>query len=373
MKKIFTIILLLSIINFNGCSKLGDSNNNSRASEVDNLDYMQAPSNAEYILVTSHDHNTDGYNHQASLLFKTVVENKSNGRVGVKIYPNGQLAASGKEGIDALISGNIDIFKATDDLASYWMPMNAFGLPYLFPDDRVAEAVLSDPEIVNDARKEIQQRYPQLKLVMIAASGGWRDFATTQKKQVKTPNDIRGLKIRTVPSQVQQELVTIFGGSPTAMPYSEIYTSLSTGVVDGVKLSIVDIVNAKLHETLKYIVLDNHAYLSAFWFINNDKLNSMPMDLRVIVLNAFEDMRNYLNSYPKHQQIQAYNDFKTRGGVVYNPSEQELKDFVEKSKPVKEWLISQYGNEVEAWINKLERKVREYSQRINSINRQTIE
>ena len=371
--KILFIILFVSIININGCSKLGDSDSGSRVSKADNLDYMQAPDNAEYILVTSHDHNTDGYNHQASLLFKTVVENKSNGRVGVKIYPNGQLAASGKEGIDALISGNIDIFKATDDLASYWMPMNAFGLPYLFPDDRTAESVLSDPEIVNDARKEIQQKYPQLKLVMIAASGGWRDFATTSKKQVKVPNDIRGLKIRTVPSQVQQELVTVFGGSPTAMPYSEIYTSLSTGVVDGVKLSIVDIVNAKLHETLKYIVLDNHAYLSAFWFINNDKLNSMPEDLRVIVLNAFEDMRNYLNSYPKHQQIQAYSDFRVRGGVVYNPSEEELNMFVEQSRPVKQWLISQYGSEVEAWINKLERKVREHSTKINAINKQTIE
>lgn len=95
MKNIFIMILLLSIINFFGCSKLGDSNMNQSGAKVDNLDYMQAPSNAEYILVTSHDHNTDGYNHQASLLFKTVVENKSNGRVGVKIYPNGQLAASG--------------------------------------------------------------------------------------------------------------------------------------------------------------------------------------------------------------------------------------------------------------------------------------
>lgn len=205
---------------------------------------------------------------------------------------------------------------------------------------------------------------------MIAASGGWRDFATTQKKQVKVPNDIRGLKIRTVPSQVQQELVTILGGSPTAMPYSEIYTSLSTGVVDGVKLSIVDIVNAKLHETLKYIILDNHAYLSAFWFINNDKLNSMPEDLRIIVLDAFEDMRNYLNSYPKHQQIQAYSDFKARGGVVYNPSEEELNMFIEQSKPVKDWLVSQYGDDVSPWITKLEEKVAEHSKKIEAINKQ---
>lgn len=374
MKKTIVLIFILSMINFSSCTKLGESRSGGTrtSSGPDNLDYMQAPENAEFILVTSHDHNTDGYNHQASLLFKTIVENKSNGRVGVKIYPNGQLAASGKEGIDALMSGNIDIFKATDDLASYWTPANAFGLPYLFPNDRVAEAVLSDPEIVDAARKSIAEKYPQLKLVMIAASGGWRDFATTSKKQIKVPSDIKGLKIRTVPSQVQQELVTILGGSPTAMPYSEIYTSLSTGVVDGVKLSIVDIVNAKLHETLHYIILDNHAYLSAFWFINSDKLNSMPEDLQVIVLDAFEDMRNYLNSYPKHQQIQAYNDFRARGGVVYNPSEDELNMFVEQSKPVKDWLVEQYGEEVSPWIAKLEQKVNEHSKRIEGINNQLI-
>lgn len=372
MQKIMIFILILSIINFNGCTKLGSASSTGATQTQDNLDYMQAPDNAEFILVTSHDHNTDGYNHQASLLFKTIVENESNGRVGVKIYPNGQLAASGKEGIDAVIDGNIDIFKATDDLSSYWTPANAFSLPYLFPNDRVAEAVLSDPEIINSARKEISAKYPKLKLVMIAASGGWRDFATTSKKQIKKPNDLKGLKIRTVPSKVQQELVTILGGSPTAMPYAEIYTSLSTGVVDGVKLSIVDIVNAKLHETLKYIILDNHAYLSAFWFINNDKLNSMPEDLRIIVLDAFEDMKNYLNSYPKHRQIQAYNEFKSKGGVIYSPTQEELNQFIEKSKPIKPWLISQFGSEVSPWIEKLENKIQEHSKKIELQNKQVI-
>lgn len=372
MQKIIIFTLILSIINFNGCTKLGSAGSKVSTQTQDNLDYMQAPANAEFILITSHDHNTDGYNHQASLLFKTIVENKSNGRVSVKVYPNGQLAASGKEGIDALIDGNIDIFKATDDLSSYWTPASAFSLPYLFPNDRVAEAVLSDPEIINSARKEILAKYPKLKLVMIASSGGWRDFATTSKKQIKTPDDLKGLKIRTVPSPVQQELVKMLGGSPTAMPYAEIYTSLSTGVVDGVKLSIVDIVNAKLHETLKYIVLDNHAYLSAFWFINNDKLNSMSEDLRIIVLDAFEDMRNYLNSYPKHKQIQTYNEFKSKGGIIYNPTQEELNQFVDRSEPVKPWLISQFGNEVAPWIEKLERKTQEYSKKIETQNRQAM-
>lgn len=80
------------------------------------------------------------------------------------------------------------------------------------------------------------------------------------------------------------------------------------------------IVNSKLNESLRYIVLNNHAYLSAFWFINNKKLNSMPEDLRVIVLDIFEDMRNYLSSYTKYKQIRVYNEFKSKSGVIYNPS-----------------------------------------------------
>ena len=366
MKKISIVCLFLLV----SCGTTVNRNK-STLSTSNSLGYLEVPENAEFILTTSHDHNTDGYNHLASLVFKAAVENKSNGRIGVKIYPNGQLAASGKEGVTGLINGNLDIFKVTGDLSTFWAPASVFDLPYIFPDDRVAEAVYGDSDFVNTMRQDILKIQPKLKLMMIAASGGWRNFATT-KKQVTSPTDIKGLKIRTVPAKVQQDLVTSLGGSPTAMPYAEVYTSLSTGVVDGANLSIVDIVNAKLHESLKYYVLDNHSYLVAFWFINTDKLDAMPEDLRKIVVDSFEDMRVWLNSYPKLAQVSAFEEFRGKGGVIYTPTEEELAMFRDATKEVHRSLITQYGSEIEPLLKMLDEKVVYHQQLIDNTREQEM-
>ena len=366
MKKISIVCLFLLV----SCGTTVNKNK-SATSTSNSLGYLEVPENAEFILTTSHDHNTDGYNHLASLVFKAAVENKSNGRIGVKIYPNGQLAASGKEGVTGLINGTLDIFKVTGDLSTFWAPASIFDLPYIFPDDRMAEAIYGDDEFVNAMRRDILKIQPKLKLMMIASSGGWRNFATT-KKQVTTPADIKGLKIRTVPAKVQQNLVTALGGSPTAMPYAEVYTSLSTGVVDGANLSIVDIVNAKLHESLKYYVLDNHSYLAAFWFVNTDKLDSMPEDLRKIVVDSFEDMRVWLNAYPKLAQVSAFEEFRGKGGTIYTPSKEELAMFRDATKDVRSSLIAEYGAEIEPWLKMLDEKIAYHQQLIDKTRKQEM-
>ncbi|MGL5253566.1 MAG: TRAP transporter substrate-binding protein DctP [Brevinema sp.] len=369
MKKIIFTAMLVTLASCGGAPKA--QGNAPAGAKKGSLSYQDVPANAEFVLTTSHDHNTEGYNHLASLVFKAAVENKSNGRIGIKIYPNGQLAASGKEGVTGLVNGTLDIFKVTGDLAAYWAPAAVFDLPYVFSGDRVAEAVYGDYAFVDEIRKDILKKQPKLHLMMIASSGGWRSFATT-KKEVHTPSDLKGLKIRTVPAKVQQDLVSSMGAVPTAMPYAEIYTSLSTGVVDGANLSMVDIVNAKLHESLHYYVLDNHSYLAAFWFINSDKLASMPEDLQKIVVDSFEDMRTWLNSFPKLAQVAAYEEFRAKGGKIYTPSAEELKLFKEATAGLKDTLIAQSGEEVRPWIAKLEQYVARHEAALNTVHKQEM-
>lgn len=87
---------------------------------------------------------------------------------------------------------------------------------------------------------------------------GWRNIANI-KKQIRTPNDVNGLKVWTIKADVQIELVEAIGGNPTPTSLLEVYTSLATGVVDGTKNGITDIVKMKFHEHLKHITLDGHA------------------------------------------------------------------------------------------------------------------
>ena len=159
---------------------------------------------AKYKLTVPHTTSTDGYNHQSLLLFKNQVENRSNGQIQVDIYPGGQLCGTARECLAGVQTGMFDYFQTTvPELANYWEPMSAMDLPYLLEDDSIAECVYSNDQFIGDLRKELIKHTKNTRLMMISNSGGWRNFATN-KKQVKTPADLKGLKLRTVPAPIQQ-------------------------------------------------------------------------------------------------------------------------------------------------------------------------
>jgi TRAP-type C4-dicarboxylate transport system substrate-binding protein len=113
----------------------------------------------------------------------------------------------------------------------------------------------------------------------IGNTGGWRNFANT-KHTIKTPRDIEGLKIRTVVSDLPQELVKSLGASPTPIPWPELFTSFQTGVVEGSKNGITDIMSMKFPEAgLKYITVDGQAYMAASWFKGSVKDGEKWFDL----------------------------------------------------------------------------------------------
>ena len=361
MKKLLWIMVLFTV----GCG-LGSKNTNtaSTSNTSNDLSYLEVPETAEHIIVAAHEHNVQNHNHQAMLVFKDFVENQSNGKIGVKIYPNGQLVANVNEGISALTDGTIDLFHITGSFATYWEPVSVFDLPYMFEDDRLAEAVFDNEEMISKFRQGILTKMPSVRLLGIANSSGWRNFATT-KKQIKTPVDVKGLKLRTVPSKVQQELVSLLGGAPTPIPFSETYVGLSTGVVDGTKNGILDIITMKLNESVKYLILDRHAYMAAYWFMNNKKFNSLPTEYQNLVNDGFYAMKWYLASYPKRAEVAAYAEFRKTGGVVYQPTSEELQMFKSETVGMKEWLISEYGEDVRPWLELYENTIKSERNKIN--------
>lgn len=312
--------------------------------------------------------NIDSYNYQSLLVFKNIAESYSNGEISVDIYPSGQLCGNAKECLAGVQSGMFDYFQTTvPELANYWKPMESFDLPYLLPNDRVAECVYDNPDFMADIRTHLLDKTKNLRLMMISNSGGWRNFATT-KKQIRVPNDIKGLKLRTIPAQTQQELVRTLGGSPTPIAWPEVYTALSTGMVDGTKNGIVDIVQMKFHENLKYIVLDGHAYMAGAWVMNNEKFNLLPKHLKNVVIDAIAAQNQYLRAYPKWKEFDAYKEFKNAGGKIYNPNEQEKQAFKLAAKPILESYINSNNIEGKKWLNKFEDHIKACQIKIDADN-----
>ncbi|USD67732.1 TRAP transporter substrate-binding protein DctP [Vibrio sp. SCSIO 43136] len=321
---------------------------------------------AEYKLTVPHVSNLESYNHQSLLVFKNFVESRSNGQITVDIYPSGQLCSNAKECIAGVQAGMFDYFQTTiPELANFWKPVGAFDLPYMLPNDRVAECVYDNEQFLGDVRGELLKRAPNVRLMMVSNSGGWRNIATT-KKQVQSPDDVKGLKLRTVPAKIQQELVKELGGSPTPIAWPEVYTALSTGVVDGTKNGIVDIVQNKFHESLDYLILDGHAYMGGAWVFNDKKFKGMPNELKQVLIDGVAAQNQYLRAYPKHKEFTAYEEFRKADGTIYNPSAAEKAKFQEKTAPVKEYFLANSGSEGKQWLERFQNEIKTCEMKIQA-------
>jgi tripartite ATP-independent transporter DctP family solute receptor len=308
---------------------------------------------AEYTIKIGHIASTEDEDHKGALVFKDFVEAQTNGRISVEIYPGGTLCGNFRQCLEAVQIGTVEITGTTVGGAANILPeLQVTDLPYMFPNDRVAEKVMRSP-FMEKVRAAMLKKTGTLRLMGLNNTGGWRDFFTT-KKQIRSPADLAGVKMRTIESELQVEMVKLLGGSPTPIPWTELYTSLATGVVVGNKNGITDIVNMKFHDFLRFVTLDHHAYMFLFWWMNDESLKKLPADLQKVVVDGFHHMTTVANNDPKYTQLAAYEDFKKRGGKVYVPTAAEKAQFVEKVKPLKKWFTDKYGDE---WLKALEESI----------------
>lgn len=306
---------------------------------------MAPASAADYNLraVVGPDLNDEDYD--GIVVFKDYVESRSNGAISVEIFAGTQLCANGAECLQGISDGTMDVYISTSGGAAGIFPyVQIFDLPYLLRDDRVAEKVLEGRFVDLLRELALEDSGGTIRLMTIGNTGGWRNFANTQKV-VQTPSDLEGMKIRTVVADLPQELVKALGASPTPIPWPELFTSFQTGVVEGSKNGITDIMGMKFPDAgLRYITLDGHAYMGALWWMNNEKFMSMPEHLRVVVADGFSQLQQATFASPKRKSIQAYRDFVEIGGTIYVPTPEEKRMFKEAAEPVFDWFVDNVRN-----------------------------
>ncbi len=286
----------------------------------------------------------DDEDYAGALAFQARVERESQGRVAVKVYTSGQFCGSERECLENLQSGVLDVFMTTfGGFGNFFGAGQVFELPYVFPDDAVAECVLDGP-LIASLREEVLSKGLGLRLMTVGNTGGWRDFATTDK-EIRTPADLKGLKIRTTPAQIEQQFVRELGANPTPIPFSELYLALATGVVVGTKNSVQDIVGMRLQEHVKKITLDRHAYMGALWWYSDKRWNALPPDVQAIVRDGFGDLKAMTRQVPKDREAEAFQVFEVAGGAVHHPTAEEKAAFVAAAAPMRAWYAKTYGED----------------------------
>ncbi|MEL6610332.1 MAG: TRAP transporter substrate-binding protein DctP [Pseudomonadota bacterium] len=298
-----------------------------------------AAGHAEYTIRATANSNENDEDYDGLIVFKNYVEAASNGKIAVELFIGTQLCSNGAECLQGVSDGSIDVYISTSGGAAGVFPyVQVLDLPYLMADDRVAEHVLSGDFTRKMRDMALADSDNTIRLMTIGNTGGWRNFANTQRR-IQQPSDMDGLKIRTVVADLPQELVKALGASPTPIPWPELFTSFQTGVVDGSKNGITDIMGMKFPDAgLQYVTLDGHAYMGALWWMNNEKFMGMDEGLRRVVVDGFYALQQATFASPKRKSIQAYADFVAGGGDLYVPTPEEKAMFAEAAAPVLDWF-----------------------------------
>jgi len=293
-----------------------------------------------------------------AMAFKDSVEAAAGDRVAVQIFPSGQYCGSERECIEALQGGMLEMHQTTfGGLAALFGPAQALDLPYTFADDAVAECVMDGP-LLAQMGTAILDAGLGLRLMAVGNTGGWRSFATTRQR-IQSPADLKGLRIRTLPSALEQEMVRELGGSPTPLPWSDVYYALSAGLLDGTKNSVQDVVGMKLHEHVRFLFVDRHSYMGAMWWYSEKQWRALPDELKPVVAEGFRKLAIATREAAASRQAPALETFRTSGGTVDDATPEQREQFRAATRDLREWYAGRYGRE---WLERLDAAVAECEQ-----------
>ncbi|MCL4169612.1 UNVERIFIED_CONTAM: hypothetical protein GTU68_011598, partial [Idotea baltica] len=198
------------------------------------------------------------------------LERRSGGKLKIQIYPSGQLGSE-RQCLELLQIGSLDMTKVSAaPLENFSPKTKVLSLPYIFRDEDHAWKVFA-----GDIGKELlvgAEKYWLRGLCFYDA--GSRSFYT-KDRPIRTPDDLKGLKIRVQNSQTALQMVSTLGGSPTPISFGELYTALQQGVVDGAENNAPSLYTSRHYEVCKYYSIDEHAMVPDVLLIGTNTWNRL--------------------------------------------------------------------------------------------------
>lgn len=272
--------------------------------------------------------------HKGILEFQRLLESKSNGKLKVKIFPDGQLGSE-RESLELLQIGSVAATKVSASILSNFVPeYNVLGIPYLFKDREHQFSVLEGP-----IGKSILEKGSKFWLRGLCYyDAGSRSFYTSTKA-IRTPEDLKGLKIRVQNNQMAINMVNSMGGAATPLAYGELYAAIQQGVVDGAENNPPSFVSSNHYEISKYYTLDEHSSVPDVLLIGTKYWNKLSKEERVWVQEAADESAQAQKEYWRESVNESMKLIKDRGVEVIIP---EKSLFAEESKNVVTKFIKEF-------------------------------
>jgi TRAP-type transport system periplasmic protein len=243
---------------------------------------------AKFNLKLGHAVNTTDGQHAAAVKMAELVKERTKGEVEITIYPANQLGNDAAM-INGVRGGTIDIVSSgASNYNGIVANTAAMELPFVFRSAQHAYGVLDGP-IGSGVLNELA---PHGLKGLAYWENGWRAF-TNNKRPIKTPDDVKGLKIRSTGNPYHIQAFKLLGMNPSPMAIAELYTALETGTFDAQEHPINVTWSSKFYEVQKHLTISNHVYSPLILSMNKAKFDSLPADYQKVVVDAARDAAKY--------------------------------------------------------------------------------
>ncbi len=285
------------------------------------------------VIKLSHSHQADLSSeiHTAAWIFQKYIQDRSD-TLEVKIYASNALGQERDiyEGIQ-LGGGASCVISGTAILNNFIAQISVLDLPFLWQDYEHVHRVL-DGKVGRQLAQQLEQQ--GFKVLAWMDSWGYRNIITADK-EVKTPEDLKGLKIRTIQTPIYVEALNAMGVNATPMAFGEVYTSMQTGVLDGFEHSAAVVKADKFYEVADYIALTRHLFGPLVFVYSKAEWDELTDDEKKVVHEAAIFARDVQRSLAPLREAEAFEFLKEKGMVV-NPIDTAM--FKENAKAIQDRL-----------------------------------
>jgi tripartite ATP-independent transporter DctP family solute receptor len=285
--------------------------------------------------------------------FAEIVKQKSDGKFTVKPFPGGTLGPDIPV-VSAMQGGTIEMTVMNASLlAGVDKQMGIFDMPFLFNTPLEADAVVDGP-----VGKKLLDQLQQKGLVGLGYwELGYRNFIN-KKRPINKVEDLQGLKIRVIPTPIYIDFMNAMGANAVPMPFTETYTALETGAVDGMTNPNINTRDGKFNEVTKYLTVTRHMYNPQAVIASKKFWDKLSADEKKLIQEAVTEATAYQRKVSRQQDAEALADLKKRGMQVTELPAAELDKMREKAKPVVAKYTKEFGEPLVAEVNAELEKVR---------------
>ncbi|MFA9488867.1 MULTISPECIES: TRAP transporter substrate-binding protein [unclassified Mannheimia] len=257
------------------------------------------------------------------------VKELTNGEVVIRVYPNSQLGTQ-RESIELLQAGSLDMAKSNaSEMESFEPTYGAFNIPYLFHNVDHYYTALKDPEV---GQKILEASKGKGFLGLTYYDGGARSFYAN--KEIRTPADLKGLKVRVQPSPSAVKMMELLGGSATPLAYGELYTALQQKVVDAAENNETALTLARHGEVSKIFSQDEHTMIPDVLLISEKTWAKLtPEQQKAIKIAADNSMMSHKDLWAKMIEEEK-KKAQEQMGVKFITVEKQ--PFIDATKPMKD-------------------------------------